>query len=160
MRGGHMSRRLKNVAVVFFFALVAAQLVRPERASPVIDASRTIHAQLGTASGLVAVLDRACNDCHSNQTVWPWYAQIAPLSWLMAYGVTAGRKALNFSDWAAYPAERQRALLAASCSDVSSGKMPGTPYTLLRPDAKLSAEDVETICSAARQPATSAADGR
>jgi hypothetical protein len=145
-----MSRRLRNVAVVFFLALLAAQFVRPDGASPATDASRSIHAQLGTAGGLVAVLDRACNDCHSNQTVWPWYAQIAPLSWLMEYGVTAGRKALNFSDWAAYSPERQRALLAASCSDVSSGKMPGAPYTLLRPEAKLSVQDIEAVCAAAR----------
>ena len=151
-----MSRRLK-LAVVVFVVFAAAQLVRPERANPAIDASRTIQAHSGTASGLVAVLDRACSDCHSNRTVWPWYTEIAPLSWLMAYGVTAGRKAVNFSEWAAYPPEQQRKLLVESCQDASEGKMPG-PYTLLHPEVRLSAQDVETICAAARQ--AEAADGR
>src|SRR5512144_989118 len=112
-----MSSRLKHAAVVFVVVFAAAQLVRPERKNPATDASRTIQAHWGTASGLVAVLDRACSDCHSNGTVWPWYTQIAPVSWLMAYGVTAGRKAVNFSEWAAYPPEQQRALLVASCRD-------------------------------------------
>src|SRR5215813_2258199 len=121
-RGGAMSRRLK-LAVVVFVVFAAAQLVRPERANPATDASRTIQAHWGTTSELVAVLDRACSDCHSNRTVWPWYTEIAPVSWLMAYGVTAGRKAVNFSEWAAYPPERQRKLLVESCQDASDGNM-------------------------------------
>jgi hypothetical protein len=154
-----MSRRLKQAAVVFIVVFAAAQLVRPERTNPATDVSRTIQAHVGTASGLVAVLDRACGDCHSNGTVWPWYTKIAPASWLMAYGVTQGRKAVNFSEWAAYPPEQQRILLALSCQDASEGKMPG-PYTKLRPETRLSAQDVETICAAARRAEASAADGR
>lgn len=142
-----MGRRLKQAAVVFVVVCAAAQLVRPERANPATDASRTIQAHVGTASGLVAVLARACRDCHSNATVWPWYTQIAPLSWLMAYGVREGRNAVNFSEWAAYPPERQRQLLIESCRDASAGKMPGS-YTLLHPETRLSAQDIETICAA------------
>ena len=152
-----MSRRLKQAAVVFVVVFAAAQLVRPERGNPATNASRTIEAHMGTANGLVAVLDRACRDCHSNGTVWPWYTQIAPASWLMAYGVTEGRKAVNFSEWVAYPPEQQRILLALSCQDASEGTMPG-PYTLLHPEMRLSAQDVETICAAARRAEASAAE--
>ncbi len=145
-----MSRRLKMAGVVIAVVFAAAQLVRPGHANPPIDAGRTIRAHPGTDSGLVTVLDRACGDCHSNATVWPWYTNVAPLSWLMATGVKQGRKAVNFSEWGAYPPERQRALLIASCQDVSSGKMPGSAYTLLYPQSRLSAQDVQTICAAAR----------
>jgi hypothetical protein len=144
-----MRRRLKQAAVIFVVAFAAAQLVRPERANPPTDASRTIQAHTG-ASGLAAVLDRSCRDCHSNLTVWPWYTQIAPVSWLMAYGVTKGRNAVNFSEWAAYSPEQRRILLAVSCEDVTNGKMPG-PYTLLHPETRLSTQDVATICAAARE---------
>src|SRR5262245_11707692 len=154
-----MNRRLKRTAGVFIVALAAAQLVRPERANPAIHEGQTIRAHLGTAGGLVAVLDRACSDCHSNGTVWPWYTQVAPVSWLMAYEVREGRKAVNFSEWAAYQPERQRTLLGASCRDASTGKMPG-PYPLLHPETRLSAQDVETICAAARQAETNVAYGR
>ena len=145
-----MGRRLKQAAVVFVVVFAAAQLIRPERTNPPTDASRTIQAHVGTASGLAAVLDRSCRDCHSNNTVWPWYTQIAPLSWLMARGVAEGRKAVNFSEWAAYSPEQQRMLLAVSCDDATSGKMPGA-YTLCSPETRLSPQDIETICAAARQ---------
>jgi Haem-binding domain len=143
-----MTRRLKQTAVAFFVILAAAQLVRPERSNPAIDASRTIQAHVAPTSGLPAILDRACRDCHSNTTVWPWYTEIAPVSWLMAYGVKKGRNAVNFSEWAAYAPELQRAMLVASCQDVSAGKMPG-PYTVLHPETRLSPHDIETICAAA-----------
>jgi Haem-binding domain len=154
-----VSRRLKQAAIVLVVVFAAAQLVRPERTNPATDPNRTIQAHIGTASGLVPVLDRACRDCHSNGTVWPWYTQIAPTSWLMAQAVREGREAVNFSEWAAYSPEQQRMLLAVSCDDATSGKMPG-PYTLVRPETRLSAQDIETICAAARQAEARAADGR
>jgi hypothetical protein len=145
-----MSRRLKQVAVALVVVLAAAQLVRPEHTNPPIDASRTIQARMAAGSGLGAVLDRACGQCHSNATVWPWYTSVAPVSWLMASGVKLGRQAVNYSEWAAYPPERQRELLDATCQAASSGKMPGSAYTLLFPRSRLSPQDVETICAASR----------
>ncbi len=144
-----MTRRLIQVAVVFLVVLAAAQLVRPDRANPPIDPTRTIQAHIGAASGLAGIVDRSCRDCHSNATVWPWYTQVAPLSWLMARGVNEGRKAVNFSEWGSYSPTQQRMLLSASCDDVSAGRMPG-PWTFLHPEAKLSVQDVEAFCAAAR----------
>ena len=154
-----MGRRLMQATVTVAVLFAAAQLIRPDRNNPPTDPSRTIQAHAGTTRELAAVLDRSCRDCHSNNTVWPRYTQIAPLSWLMARGVAEGRKAVNFSEWASYPPDVQRTLLTVSCQDVSSGKMPG-PYTLVRPETKLSSQDIETICAAARQADANAADGR
>jgi len=153
-----MSKRLRQAAVAFIVVFAAAQLVRPDQANPATDVSRTIQAHVGTASGLTAVLDRSCRDCHSNNTVWPSFAQIAPLSWLMARAVAEGRRAVNFSEWGGYSAGAQRTLLSASCEDVSKGRMPGA-YTLVRPETKLSPGDIETICAASRQADASAAGG-
>ena len=144
-----MSRRLIRIALVSAAAFAAAQLVRPDRTNPATDATRTIQAQAGTPSGLGVVLDRACRDCHSNGTVWPGYARVAPVSWLMAFAVTKGRRAVNFSEWAGYSPEQRRVLLALSCQDASDGKMPGV-YARVRPETRLSPQDVETICAAAR----------
>lgn len=146
--------KLRSSPVVFIVVFAAAQLVRPSRVNPPIDATRTIDAQAPTE--LSSVLDRSCRDCHSNATVWPRSAQVAPVSWLMSYSVTKGRRALNFSEWAGYPPDVQRTLLTASCQDATTGKMPGL-YTLVRPETRLSQQDVETICAAARQPGVSAA---
>ncbi|PYR33619.1 MAG: hypothetical protein DMF90_20150 [Acidobacteria bacterium] len=89
-----VSRRLKQAAVVFIIVFAAAQFVRPERANPATDARRTIRAHMGTASGLVAVLDRACRLSLERDHV-AGYTQVAPVSWLMAQGVTEGRKAVK-----------------------------------------------------------------
>jgi hypothetical protein len=148
-----MRRLLKRAAVAFVIVFAAAQLVRSEHANPAIDPSHTLRAQLGSDSGLVTIVDRACRDCHSNETVWPtaWYTQIAPLSWVIANGVAKGRSVVNFSEWATYsPAQRQM-LLAASCQTAMDGTMPGSAWTLLQPETRLSAPEIETICTAARQ---------
>jgi hypothetical protein len=146
-----VSRRLKQAAVVLVVVFAAAQLVRPGRANPPTDPSRTIQAALGTTSAVPAILERACGDCHSNNTVSSWYTQVAPLSWLMTRSVAEGRKAVNFSEWAGYPPDVQRTLLSASCDDATSGRMPG-PYTLFRSEARLSPQEIDSICAAARQP--------
>ena len=151
-----MSKRLKQAAVTFVVVFAAAQLVRPERANPPTDINRTIQSHMGTTSGVAAVVNRACRDCHTNATVWPAYTQVVPLSWLMAYAVTEGRKTINFSEWAAYTPEQQRTLLAVSCQDMTEGKMPGA-YTLLHPETRISAQDIETVCAAAHPTETNAA---
>lgn len=145
-----MSRRLKQAAVASVVVFAAAQLIRPARTNPATVPNRTIQAQVGTATALPAVLDRSCRDCHSNKTVWPWYSGIAPVSWLMASGVAEGRKVVNFSEWGAYSPEQQQSLLALSCQAASAGRMPGA-WTLVHPETRLSARDIETICAAARQ---------
>ena len=153
-----MTRRFTKAVVVLVGAFAAAQFIRPQRANPPTDPSRAIQAHAGTSNELAAVLNRSCRDCHSNGTVWPRHAQIAPVSWLMAYAVTKGRKAVNFSEWTEYSREQRRMLLALSCQDASEGKMPG-PYTLLHPEMRLSARDVETICAAARRAEANVAGG-
>jgi len=155
-----MSRRLTQAAVVFVALFAAAQLLRPERSNPTTDPSRTIQAHVPNSSQLPAVLDRACGDCHSNNTVWPSYAQIAPLSWVLARAVAEGRSAVNYSKWGAYSPGQRRTLLAASCHDASTGRMPGGAWTLLHPEARLSSQDIETICAASRQVETNTAEQR
>jgi uncharacterized protein YhdP len=77
----------------------------------------------------------------------------------MARGVAEGRKAVNFSEWVSYQPVVQRRLLLASCQDVSTGKMPGL-WTLLHPETRLSAQDIETICAAAQRTQADTAVGR
>ena len=143
-----MNRRITYVAVGLVAVFAAAQLVRPSSANPPTIPARTIGAHAGKE--VSAIVGRSCRDCHSNATVWPRYAKVSPLSWLMSYAVTKGRRAVNFSEWSSYPSDVQRTMLAASCQDASAGKMPGI-YAWLQPETRLSASDVDTICLAARQ---------
>jgi hypothetical protein len=75
----------------------------------------------------------------------------------MGRGAREGRKAVNFSEWTKYSPEQQQAFLFASCNDVTLGKMPMKPYLRLRPDARLSTQDIAMICSAVRKVGPTAA---
>jgi hypothetical protein len=92
------------------------------------------------------MLRRACYDCHSNETRWPWYSRIAPVSWLMSKDVESGRRAFNLSEWNGSRPETGASLLAAACTDLKQGRMPRFPYTLLHPESRLSAKEVESFC--------------
>jgi heme-binding protein len=154
-----MWRRLVKGAVVLVLVvvvIVASQLVRPAQAIPVTDPTHTIGSQLETGDALVAILDRSCGDCHSSSTAWPRYMQVAPLSWVAALAEKDGRKAVDFSEWTGYSPEQRRSLLVLSCQTASTGTMPIRAYTWLRPAARLSPQDIETICAASHQPEASA----
>ncbi len=87
------------------------------------------------------VLRRSCYDCHSNETVWPWYSKVAPASWLLARDVAEGRDAVNYSLWAGYPRQERAELLEETWEEVAEGEMPPALYVLMHPEARLSAAD-------------------
>lgn len=95
---------------------------------------------------VAAILNRSCNDCHSNQTRWPWYSNVAPVSWFVINHVNDGRGDMNFSDWAQYSPREQQGMLKQMCREVKSGMMPLGSYLRLHGDATLSGEDVKTLC--------------
>jgi len=88
-----------------------------------------------------AVLRRACYDCHSHETVWPWYSKVAPVSWLVAHDVHEGRQKLNFSTWNRYTPKQQVKKSKESWEEVAAGEMPLWYYLPVHRDAALSAED-------------------
>lgn len=97
-----------------------------------------------------SVMERACGDCHSDQTHWPWYSQLAPVSWLVRKDVEEGRKFLNFSQWNTYPAAGRMAYVASIASAAKGGSMPPKAYTLMHAEARLSAEEREALADWAR----------
>lgn len=137
---------LKWALLVVACLFIVAQFRRPAKTNPVIDTSRTLEARLQIDPTTAAILDRSCVDCHSNKTRWPWYSNVAPVSWFVIDHVDHGRSHLNFSEWGKYDHGEQRALLGDICKEVQAGAMPLSSYTPLHPGSKLTAEDVQTIC--------------
>jgi hypothetical protein len=90
---------------------------------------------------------KACRNCHSNQTILPWYGHIAPISWWVKSHVRKGREELNFSEWTKYSARRQRDELESICGVISNGRMPPAAYIALHPEARLNSHDKKTICA-------------
>ena len=95
---------------------------------------------------VMSVLRRACFDCHSNQTRWPWYARVPPSSWLVLRDVERGRGQVNFSRWGLYNAFDRADILDRVCELVSNGKMPLWPYRVMHAEARLDDTDVATLC--------------
>jgi len=124
-----MTLWLKRLVPVAFAILILIQLIRPSTVNPPIDANREIAAHLMVDPGVQSIFSRACADCHSNRTVWPWYSHVAPVSWLLASHVTRGRRHMNFSEWGAYPVEKSSKLLDEICKEVQDGDMPPFTYT-------------------------------
>jgi hypothetical protein len=126
------------------FVVIGIQAVRPNRVNPPVDASRRLESGPVPAP-VAALLRRACYDCHSNETRWPWYAYVAPVSWLVAGDVKDGRKELNFSDWGDYSAAKRSSKADSMAEEVEKGDMPLPKYLRIHHDARLSREDVVAL---------------
>jgi hypothetical protein len=92
------------------------------------------------------VLKRSCSDCHSHDTVYPFYSNIAPISWQVIDHINDGRKKLNFSIWNTYDSKKKKRKLEGICEEMQSGAMPMSQYTLIHRDAVVSADDIKAVC--------------
>ena len=139
----------KVLKALFFLSVLLfllAQLIRPSRANPPLDESQTIQARTQMTPEVTAIFERSCRDCHSNKTVWPWYTNVAPISWFIANHVSEGRHSLNLSEWGRLDRDKQDRKLRQICDEIQDGVMPLSTYTPLHPGSKLSEQDKKTLC--------------
>ncbi|MFT3713734.1 MAG: heme-binding domain-containing protein [Archangium sp.] len=140
-----MKRGVK-IALGFVAVLVLIQAIRPEHTNPEVTGDI-----VGVPPDVKLVLKKACYDCHSNETVWPWYSQVAPVSWLVARDVNDGRKHLNFSVWETYEQKRKTHKLEEIEGEVSEGEMPMAIYLPMHPEAKLTEAEKNALIAWAKQ---------
>lgn len=141
-----MQRTFRWAASALAVIAAGIQFVRPARTNPVADPSHALAAMQPMPAHVTAVLDRACRDCHSNETRWPWYSHVAPVSWFVIDHVNHGRSHFNYSEWASYPAPDRVKLLKNSCELVREDDMPLASYRWMHRTARLSKADAEAIC--------------
>ncbi len=137
---------IKWLAVAVFCGFIGLQFVRPARTNPSVDQTQTIHAHLQVTPQVASILDRSCQDCHSNTTRWPWYSNVAPVSWFVIDHVNHGRSHMNFSEWGSLDTRKTVKTLEEICEEVKDEAMPLPSYTNIHWSAKLSPEDVKTLC--------------
>lgn len=118
-------------------AVVAAQFVGYARTNP------PVSSDVAAPAEVQSVLRRACFDCHSNQTEWPWYSAVAPLSWPLGHEVIEGRRRLNFSEWGDYASDPETLVhkLQQVAASVANGSMAPWYYQVLHPSARLTEAD-------------------
>lgn len=127
---------------IFWFLLlmifIAIQFIRPARNKPWQTNSQSFGQLLHPPQAINTMLQAACSNCHSNHTIYPWYAAIQPLGWWLQYHIVAGKRQLNFDEFGNYSARRRLSKLTLMGEQLEAGKMPLPSYTWLHPAARLS----------------------
>lgn len=134
-----MKRWILRIVVVLAVLFLGIQFVPAGRTNP--PATKP----LAASPEVMTILRRACFDCHSNETDWPWYAYVAPASWLVVHDTDEGRAELNFSHWGDMT-EKKRISAASECVELAEGgEMPLEPYVWMHPEAKLTPADIAVL---------------
>jgi uncharacterized membrane protein len=130
---------VRLILTILLIAVVVAQFVPVTRDNP------AVRADFDGDASVKAVLKKSCYDCHSNETAWPWYSYVAPVSWLVASDVTEAREKLNFSEWGLLTSENQAHARREVWKEVEKGEMPLGKYLLMHSDAVPTDEDKAVI---------------
>jgi hypothetical protein len=140
--------RVKLVVVALLVFLVVIQVVQPRRTNPASVPSRALSAHTIVPDDVQASLMRACGDCHSNQTRWPWYSHVAPFSWVITDDVNEGRRHMNFEDWESQqdPSHGDQRI-GEICKEIRQNGMPPFSYRLAHREIRLKTNEIAPICS-------------
>lgn len=131
----HLIRILIALAVL----ALSIQFIQPDRTNP------EVTADFDGPEPVRAILKAKCYDCHSNETVWPWYSYVAPVSWLVADHVIEGREELNYSEWADFSSSKKQEKAEETYDEIADGYMPLKSYLLAHPEAEVTEEELAII---------------
>ena len=134
----------KKLLIVLLVVFVVAQAFRPEKNNS-NDTSKDISNSYVVPENVKTILAKACNDCHSNNTRYPWYAEIQPVAWWINDHVKDGKKHLNFNEFDSYRIARQYKKLEECIEEVKDGEMPLSSYTIIHKEAKLSDDEKQIL---------------
>ena len=123
----------KGALLAIAAVLIICQFIRIDKHNP------PVIEDIPADPSVKSILKQSCYDCHSNETKWPWYSNVAPVSWLLASDTSEGRSKFNFSTWGRYSPEERAIILKRVVHEVHEGDMPPWYYTLKHTGAKLDA---------------------
>lgn len=135
-------------ALAMVLAALAWNASRDHTNPPIVPEHR-LESNLRVPPEVEGILRKACADCHTYSTDWPWYSRFPPVSWAMERDVNRARSAFNLSDWSAHAGRRKGTAIGAlvdACEGVKDGRMPPVSYRALHPAARLTASEVNIFC--------------
>jgi uncharacterized membrane protein len=141
---------LKKILLGLLILLVIVQFIRPSRNQSNAASVNDISAHYTVPDDVQAILKKACYDCHSNNTNYPWYTNIQPIGLWMQNHVNEGKEELNFSEFATYQLKKQAHKLEETAEMLEKDEMPLGSYTLVHKEAKLTKEEKELLISWAK----------
>jgi hypothetical protein len=134
-----MGKGAFKVGALVVAAVILLQLVPVDRTNP------PVTAEIAAPAPVMEILQTSCYDCHSNETDWPWYSHVAPVSWMVSKHVEIGRRNLNFSHWGMLSGEDQGRAREEIWEALERGTMPHRGYLRWHPEAGMSPAQMETL---------------
>ena len=141
---------LKIIAIVLFTAVIVIQFFRIDKVNPPVVRDETIDAAMAVPPDISLIIGRSCNDCHSNQTIYPWYSNLQPMGWFLKNHIDNARKKLNFSVWNTYSPQKRSKKFEEICEQLESREMPLPSYLWIHRDSILSDNDAKALCDWAK----------
>lgn len=141
-----MQRRWKLAGIGVLSILILAQFFQPEPNGAPVDPELDMLVLVSPPEQVGDLIRTSCYDCHSNQTVYPWYSRISPVSWYLNKHIRDGKEELNFSDFGLLDKADKIGTLTDFFDVLDAGTMPLPSYLLIHKEARLSEEDIETLC--------------
>ncbi|TAH05147.1 MAG: cytochrome C [Sphingobacteriales bacterium] len=138
---------IKKIALALLLIFAIMQFFRPAKNTSATVAVANIATKYNTPANVQAVLKKACNDCHSNNTFYPWYAEVQPVGWWLNHHVDEGKGELNLDDFMNYNLRKQYHKLEEITEQVKTGEMPLDSYTWTHKDAILTIEEKALLTS-------------
>lgn len=132
--------KAKKITLIVLVAIVLMQFVQIDKTNPVAAPQNDFIAATAPTTEVENVLKSACYDCHSNNSVYPWYTYVSPVSWWIKQHINEAREELNFSEWTSYSAKKADHKLEECIEMVKEEEMPLPSYTWMHPEAKISQE--------------------
>lgn len=124
---------------------LACALVHPFGAVKAGSSAAPLFAGMQTEPRVEGIVERSCQNCHSERTMWPWYSYLPPLSWMIENDVHQARRRMNLSRWRDYSTEQQEEILTRLGAEVRNRQMPLPRYLSLHPEARLSGSDIRQL---------------
>jgi hypothetical protein len=128
---------MKKIILIVVVLLVVIQFFRPEKNISSVPSSNNIVKKYNTSNEVKVILDKACNDCHSNNTKYPWYFNFQPVAWWLNHHVDEGKGEINFDEFLTYPPKKARHKMEEVNEMVKEGEMPLNSYTWVHKEAVL-----------------------
>ena len=132
---------MKKASIIIVCVLVAIQFIRIDKTNLPVDTSQDYVSLTHAPDQVASILKRACYDCHSNQVKYPWYTQVAPVSWYIKSHVNNGKEFLNFSEFGKYNTYQKEHIYKGLVSSTERGTMPLDSYLWVHKEAILTPQD-------------------
>ncbi len=140
-----MKKTIKTGTIIIIIFIVGIQFIPTVSNKQPVKISNDFITIYDVPKGIITQLKTSCYDCHSNNTIYPWYGKLQPMNMLMSQHIVEGKDKLNLSEFGAYSDRRKKSKLKSMISQIKDDEMPLSSYTLLHWDASLTEKDKKDI---------------